>query len=289
VRYKVSGELKAGMIGVSFSTRPDLFSSSQVEVSSAEGVEFPGGDFKIDGAVEMVLGTGGNILAISFPRGAVCASARRDARGNRVTFSLPVSGAAETEFAVDFSEFSLRQQQKVETVFAAVRKLRAAGELQKAVELGRRARLEMVAQGDARTRLEALVREMEQEGAILVREAQKVYEDFKKNFHPELLKNLEMAVERITLAFPNSDGEREARRLLKLAREEMEARRESMARERAAQLVLEGDTYRGRGMLGLAAAYYECVKDSFPGTEMEKDARARLEQTGIQMKSEGRW
>lgn len=289
VRYEVTGDFKGtGAIGVSLSARADILAGEEIEISDTEGTKFFEDDFEIQGATEMVLGSGENRVSFCFPEEPVDISTKRSKSGIEIVLSRAVPPGKKSSFAIDFSEISLREAQKISSLFSRIEGLRQAGKLGEAVELAQRNLLDMP-QGDAKNRMRKLIKEIGEEGDALVKEAQYIYEDFKKSRHPELSKNLGIVVGRIAGAFPGSEREREAGRLLNMAEQDLQKQETRRTEEEASKLLLAGDSYRQRGMLGLAAVYYEYVRDNFGGTEAEKDAKAKLEQVENQIRHEGRW
>ncbi len=290
VRYKLSGSFKGeGKLGITFSARPEILSASQVEVSSTGGVEFFKGDFEVQDAKEMVWGSGQNRISLSFPEGSADIAAKRTKHGVRVVLSRPIGLGKVAEFAIEFSEISRRQQDKLRELFDTLESLREQGELQKAKEMAERYRLSGVEQESAKKRLDRVIKEIEEEGDVLVKEAQYIFEDFKKTHHPEFLNNLAIVVERIGKAFPGGNRDHAAMTMLAAARRELAIQKDRQLEDKARKMLLKGDSYRELGMLGLSAVYYEYVRDNFPATEWEKDARAKLEQLEAQIRHEGRW
>jgi pSer/pThr/pTyr-binding forkhead associated (FHA) protein len=290
VRYKLTGEFKGtGILGVSFRARPDILSKSQkVEVTSAGGVQVFSADFEVSQVKEMVWGTGDNRISFTFPE-PVDISANRIENSLRVTLAKSLGSDREAHFAVDFSVISLRQQRKVDDVFDTIARLRDEGKLQEPIDIARRFLLEGVMQEDEKKKLDGLIKDMEADGKALVSETQRIFDDFKKTHHPELLNNLSVYVESVKEAFPGGKKQREAESLLNDARVALKKVEKRRMDETAQKMLLAGDSYRERDMLGLAAVHYEYVRDNFAGTNWEKDAKAKLEQLRVQTKTEGRW
>ncbi len=289
VRYKLSGDFGgAGTYGVSLRARPEVFSIAEVEVSTPEGVRFFKDEFNARGALEMVWTLGKSIISFNFSV-PLDVSVKKGKHGFEVALSRPVGVGKETEFVIDFSEVSLRQAQKISSVFSRIAALRAEGRLQEAIKLADRGRVEVASQMEAKRRLDSLVREMEVQGDTLVLEAQDIYKDFTVSRHPVVVETLRRLVERIGVAFPESKLERSSKRLLSQAQETLQKDKTRRRQAEAKELLAKGNSCRELGLLGLAAEYYEYVRDKFPGTEWEKDAKALLERLESQMRTEDRW
>ncbi len=289
VRYKLAGSFDGRQrFGVAFSARRDILSLSPVEVSTKEGMQSCNSDFEIKEAIEMVWGSGENVIAFYFPE-PVDISARRGEGGLQVVLSKALGPGKDVEFAVDFSETSIRQIDKIKWTFDQIESLRAEGKLQEARKKAENALLGDATRDEDKKRLEAAIKSIDQEADIFVKEARSIYQDFQKSRHRELLDSLAVYVERIAKAFPDSSKEREAVKLLKNARDTMG---EAVAQEvdkKATEMLEEGEKYRQRGMYGLAAVYFEYVRDKFPGTRWEEDARAKLKQVEVESRGEGGW
>jgi hypothetical protein len=245
-------------------------------------------DFTVADATEMAWGSGGNLISLYFPE-PVMVSGKRTSHGVTVTISRKLVPGKSAEFALDFAEVSPRQAQKVISVFRDIDRLRSAGQLREAIDLAKHARHETVKREEDIKRLDALIEDMEEEGEALVQEARRIYEDFRKSYHPELLGNLRIVVESIGAAFPGSEKDRESKRMLQDATEALTKQKSEQEQKIAAEMMEKGDKYRGQGLLGLAAVHYEYVRDTYPGTDWQKEAEAKLEQLEGQMRSEDRW
>jgi hypothetical protein len=289
VRYKLAGSYDGQQrFGIAFSARRDVLSMAPVEVSTRDGVQTYKSDFEVKEAIEMVWGSGENVTSFFFPE-PVDISARRGDKGLLVVLSKPLGPGKDVEFAVDFSETSIRQIDKMKWTFNQIDSLRAEGKLQEAKKTAENALLGDATREEDKRKLEDLVKSIDQEAEILVKETRSIYQDFQKSRHRELLNSLTVYVERVSEAFPKSDKQREASRLLQSARQTMGQTVAQEVDKRATEMFEEGEKYRKQGMYGLAAVYFEYVRDNFPGTTWEEDARAKLKQVEVESRGEGGW
>lgn len=291
VRMKLSGNFAQGTtVGVTLSTRPDTFASAGVQITTAAGVRFWKGDSDVHGVVEMVWGSGDNPTSFSFPReNPVDIALKRGKHEVRVTLSRQLNAVKDAEFVINFSGMSLSQEQKRESVISRIRGLCETGKLQEAISLARESRRETILPPQTKKRLDRLIKEITDKGEALLKDTQGVYEDFKRSPHPELLRSFGKSVDALRLAFPGTDKERDANSMLEHARAQLEKESSAQEERDASRMLLTAKSYRQKGMLGLAAVYFEYVRDSFPGTEWEKDARTGLEMVKSQSRIERRW
>jgi hypothetical protein len=289
VRYKLAGSYNGVQrFGVAFSAKRDVLSVAPVEVSTRDGMQSCSSDFEIKEAIEMVWGSGENVTAFYFPK-PVDISAKRGEEGLRVVLSRPLGPGKDVEFGIDFSETSIRQIDKIKWTFDQIDSLRSEGKLQEARRKAENALIEDATRDEDKKRLEAAIKSIEQEGNILVKETRSIYQDFQKSRHSELLDSLAVYVERITKAFPDGPKQREAAKLLESARGVMSTTVAQEVDRKATAMLEEGEKYRKQGMLGLAAVYFEYVRDNFPGTRWEEDAKAKLKQVEVESRGEGGW
>jgi hypothetical protein len=289
VRYKVAGTYDGQQrFGLAFSARRDVLSMAPVEVSTESGMQTFNSDFEITGAIEMVWGSGENVIAFHFLL-PVDIAAKRGEEGLRVVLSAPLGPGKDPEFAIDFSETSIRQIDKMKWTYNQIEKLRSEGKLQEARRMSENALLGDATRAEDKRKLEELIKDIDQEADILTKETRSIYQDFQKSRHRELLSSLTVYVERIATAFPSSEKQREAARLLESARQTMEQVVAQEVDNKAVEMLEEGEKYRKQGMYGLAAVYYEYVRDNFPGTRWEEDARAKLKQVEVESRGESGW
>jgi hypothetical protein len=260
-----------------------------IELSTAQTVQTKRGEFQAEDVRELVLGSRDILLSVSYDE-PFRVTATKIGSTYKVSASRKLKAQEkEPQISVTFSCISSQEAQRIEESLAQIERLRQEGRLSAASDLATRARATIAKNAESRARFDSLLAKIEEDGKALQDEMKKVFEDAKKTLHPEILAALEEMVEKTKLAFPDSDTARRAEELVNSTKEMAAAREGENTGVRAKRFLDIGRSYKDKGMLNLAIIYYEYVRDNFPDTEWQKEARKQLEIIEDKKRVEERW
>jgi pSer/pThr/pTyr-binding forkhead associated (FHA) protein len=260
-----------------------------IELSTAQTVQTKRGEFQAEDVRELVLGSRDILLSVSYDE-PFRVTATKIGSTYKVSASRKLKAQEkEPQISVTFSCISSQEAQRIEESLAQIERLRQEGRLSAASDLATRARATIAKNAESRARFDSLLAKIEEDGKALQDEMKKVFEDAKKTLHPEILAALEEMVEKTKLAFPDSDTARRAEELVNSTKEMAAAREGENTGVRAKRFLDIAKSYKDKGMLNLAIIYYEYVRDNFPDTEWQKEARKQLEIIEDKKRVEERW
>jgi pSer/pThr/pTyr-binding forkhead associated (FHA) protein len=290
VTVRVSGTLKEETrMSFLFFCPARALDEEGVELSTAEGVQTKKGEFQAGDVRELVLGSQDTLLSVSYDEPFRVAAVRPGSIYKVSASCKPKREGKESQISVTFSCISSKEAQRIEDTLAQIDRLRQEGALTAASELALHARATIAKNVEMRARLDSLLAKIEQDGKALSEEMNKVFSDAKKTLHPEIIAALEKMVEKMKLAFPGSDEAKKAGELVNSAKEMALAREVENTASKAKRFLDIAKNYKDKGMLNLAIIYYEYVRDNFPDTEWQKEARRQLEIIENKKRIEERW